>query len=208
LSGLTIGTQYRIQFFADSTGNNTQTISGGGTMNTLTGQFITGTFTANVTSQVLNVTRETDFAVANALTIGAVSAGGNGYADWIGTFTGLNGLTGFNDDADFDGLDNGLENFLGTAPNAGNGGLTAGTLSGNTFTFTHPRNATPASDVSAPVYTWSTDLVNWNASGASSGGITVTLAAVSNDPSPTTVTATVTGTVPPKLFVRLGVTQE
>ena len=28
LSGLSIGTQYQLQFFADSTGNNSQTISG------------------------------------------------------------------------------------------------------------------------------------------------------------------------------------
>jgi hypothetical protein len=133
----------------------------------------------------------------------------NTFANWIGGYSGLNGLTGFGDDADFDGLDNGLENFLGTAPNAGNAGLTAGTLSGNAFTFTHPQNASPATDVSAPVYTWSTDLVNWNASGASAGGITVDLAPATNTPTAgtTTVTATVTGTVPPKLFVRVGVSQ-
>jgi hypothetical protein len=142
------------------------------------------------------------------------AGGGNTYANWIGGFSGLNGLTGFNDDADADGLDNGVENFLGTAPNAGNAGLTAGTLSGNTFTFTHPQNATPASDVSAPAYTWSTDLQTFHASGATSGGITVNLLATPNIPSAgtTTVTATVTGTVtgttPSKLFVRLGVSQE
>jgi hypothetical protein len=211
LSGLTNGTQYQIQFFADSTGSNTQTISdGSGPMNSPSGQFVTGTFTANGTSQVLTVAWSVEFAVANALTIGVVSGGGNDFATWIGTFSGLNGLTGFNDDADFDGLDNGLENFLGTAPNAGNAGLTAGTLSGNTFTFTHPQNATPADDVSAPVYTWSTDLVTFHVSGESSGGITVDLAPDTDNPvaGTTTVTATVTGTVPPKLFVRFGVSQE
>ena len=209
LSGLLSGTKYRIQFFADSTGTNTQTISDSGNMNTLNGQFVTGTFTAKGTSQVLTVTRATDFAVANALTIGVISGGGNTFADWIGGFTGLNGLTGFHDDADGDGLDNGVENVLGTAPNAGNAGLTAGVLSGNTFTFTHPQNATPASDVSAPAYTWSTDLQTFHASGASSGGITVNLVAAPNTPSTgtTTVTATVTGAVPSGLFVRLGVTQ-
>lgn len=73
LSGLAIGTQYQIQFFADSTGNNNQTISGSATMNTLSGRFVTGTFTADANSQLLTVTRAAgnlEFAVANALTIG------------------------------------------------------------------------------------------------------------------------------------------
>ena len=30
----------------------------------------------------------------------------------------------------------------------------------------HPQNATPATDVSAPAYSWSTDLVNFSADGA------------------------------------------
>ena len=74
LSGLTNGTQYQIQFFADSTGSNTQTISGSGSMNSLTGKYVTGTFTADATSQVLTVayTGSTNFAVANALTVGVV----------------------------------------------------------------------------------------------------------------------------------------
>ena len=169
------------------------------------GKTIIGTFTASGTTQALTITGGE--AVANALTIGVVSAG-NTFANWIDGYD-VGGLTAFGDDADFDGLDNGLENFLGTAPNVGNAGLKAGALSGQTFTFTHPQNATPASDVSAPVYTWSTNLVNWNADNSSSGGITVDLNATPNTPvaGTTTVTATVTGTVPAKLFVRLGVSQ-
>ena len=73
LSGLTNGTQYQIQFFADSTGSNTQKISGSDSMNSLTGKFVTGTFTADATSQVLTVTyTDNNFAVANALTIGVI----------------------------------------------------------------------------------------------------------------------------------------
>ncbi len=72
LSGLTIGMRYQIQFFADSTGSNSQTIAGSAAMNSLSGQFVTGTFTADATSQVLTVTRNTDFAVVNALTIGTL----------------------------------------------------------------------------------------------------------------------------------------
>ena len=87
LTGLNIGTQYRIQFFADSTGNNSQTISGSAAMNTLSGQFVTGTFTADAVSQVLPVTRSTDFAVANALTIGVVAGGGDTTPPaWIATW--------------------------------------------------------------------------------------------------------------------------
>jgi hypothetical protein len=73
LSGLSIGSQYQIQFFADSTGSNSQTISGGDPINSLNGQFITGIFTADATTRVLTVTRNTDFAVANAITIGTIN---------------------------------------------------------------------------------------------------------------------------------------
>jgi hypothetical protein len=219
LTGLTPGTDYTLQFFSstpDGGINATTMISSGGVDSPQFGshtggetRYIIASFTANSSSQSFTITgAEPTFG---ALVIGVESAGGNSFADWIGTFTGLNGLTAFADDADFDGLDNGVENFLGTPPNAGNAGLTAGTLSGNTFTFTHPQNATPASDVSAPVYTWSTDLVTWNADEASFGGVTVDLAPDTDNPvaGTTTVSATVTvGTVPAKLFVRLGVSQE
>jgi hypothetical protein len=74
LSGLVDGTQYRIQFFTDSTGNNTQTISGSANMNSLNGQFVTGTFTADATTQVLTVGYTSgEFATASALTIGEIT---------------------------------------------------------------------------------------------------------------------------------------
>ena len=218
LTGLTAGSSYYVQFFSSAPDANILTnskIASGGVDSPFFGthagggtKSITASFTANSTSQSFAVYGSEP--TYSALVIGVQPAGGgNTFANWIGGFTVLNGLTGFNDDPDGDGLDNGLENFLGTAPNAGNAGLTAGALSGNTFTFTHPQNATPASDVSAPAYTWSTDLQTFHASGASAGGTTVNLVAAPNTPSAgtTTVTATVTGTVPPKLFVRLGVTQ-
>ncbi len=94
LSGLTIGTQYQIQFFADSTGNNSQTISGSAAMNTLSGQFVTGTFTADATSQVLTMTRNTDFGVANALTIGTAGSGPDTTPpEWIATWPLANPLS-------------------------------------------------------------------------------------------------------------------
>jgi hypothetical protein len=215
LTGLTPGNDYTVQFFSstpDGGINQTTKIASGGAESPAFGahgggqtRSITASFTASGTSQSFSITgAEPTFG---ALVVGAESS--NTFASWIGGYTGLNGLTGFDDDADFDGLDNGLENFLGTAPNAGNAGLTAGALSGNVFSFTHPQSATPASDVSGPVYTWSTDLVNWSASNTSSGGITVALAPATNTPSAgtTTVSATVTGPMPAKLFVRLSVSQ-
>jgi hypothetical protein len=86
LSGLTIGTQYQIQFFADSSGTNDQTISGSASMNTLSGQFVTGTFIADATTQVLTVTRSTDFGVANALTIGAFAPADTTPPNWTATW--------------------------------------------------------------------------------------------------------------------------
>ncbi len=79
LSDLDIGTEYRIQFFAAATATVKMAISGSGDLNTDTGtngQFVTGTFTADATSQVLTVigtdTISSGFIVANALTVGEV----------------------------------------------------------------------------------------------------------------------------------------
>ncbi|MCH7228454.1 hypothetical protein MLD59_20100, partial [Verrucomicrobiaceae bacterium E54] len=136
--------------------------------------------------------------------------GGNNFSDWIGGFTGLGGLTGLNDDPDGDGIDNGVENFFGTEPGAFSQGLIAGTVNSGagTFTFTHPQNATPASDLTA-VYQWSADLATFHPNGAASGGTTVSFSASPNTPvaGTTTVTATVTGTPVSKLFVNVAVTQ-
>jgi hypothetical protein len=58
---------------------------------------------------------------------------------------------------------------------------------------------------------WSTNLANWNASGASAGGTTVTFSApveiAAGPPALVEVTATVSGTPSAKVFTRLKVTQ-
>lgn len=113
------------------------------------------------------------------------------------------------DDPDGDGTGNCVENFFGTHPGTFTQGLLVGIKSENTFTFTHPQNATPASDLTAS-YRWSKDLASFLASGAADGaGTTVTFTTQANTPSPgfTTVTATVTGTATSNLFVRVNVTQ-
>jgi autotransporter-associated beta strand protein len=142
-------------------------------------------------------------------TLKLVTTATNTFANWIGTFSGLGGLTAVGDDPDGDGIDNGVENFFGTNPGTFSQGLLVGVKSGNTFTFTHPQNATPASDLTAS-YSWSKDLATFLASGANDGaGTTVAFTTQANTPSPgvTTVTATVTGTATSKLFVRVNVTQ-
>ena len=129
------------------------------------------------------------------------------FAAWIGGFN-VGSLNGFDDDADGDGIKNGLENVFGTDPSVANQGVTAVAKSGSTVTFQHPQSGFPASDVIA-AYKWSTDLATFHASGAASGGTTVTLTPALNTPTAgtTTVTATITGTQPAKLFLTLEATQ-
>jgi alpha-galactosidase len=132
---------------------------------------------------------------------------GNTYANWIAGYPAVPpGLAGFDQDADGDGIDNGAENFFGTNPGAGSSGLVGGVSSGNTFTFTHPQNANPATGVTA-AYRWSKDLTTFRGHDETDGdNTTVSFNAVTNA-GVTTVTATVTGTATAKLFVDVKVTQ-
>ena len=127
------------------------------------------------------------------------------FATWIGGYP-VGTLNGFNDDSDNDGLDNGVENFLGSNPSISNPSISQVTMAGVTLSFQHPQNATPASDIAAS-YLWSSDLVNWYASGETNGGTTVTFTATPNTPATgiTSVSGTITGTTPAKLFTRLSV---
>jgi hypothetical protein len=133
----------------------------------------------------------------------------NTFANWVSnpTFGLAPADRDLADDPDSDGIDNGVENFFGTHPGSFTQGLAAGIRSGNTFTFTHPQNASPASDLSAS-YRWSTGLATFHLGGATSGGTTVTFTTEANTPTPgfTRVTATATGTLPARLFVDVEVT--
>lgn len=131
----------------------------------------------------------------------------NTYSNWIAGYT-VGGLTGFEDDADGDGLENGVENLLGTDPSVANAGLNTVSSNATVTTFRHSRNPSAAADISAR-YQWSKDLATWNNSGVAAGGTTVTFVAAPDSPAPgtTSVTATATGTVSNRLFYRLAAEQ-
>lgn len=47
------------------------------------------------------------------------------------------GATAFDDDADVDGIKNGIENYFGTHPDEFSQGIVAQATNGNVFTFSH-----------------------------------------------------------------------
>jgi hypothetical protein len=173
LSGLSIGTQYQIQFFADSTASNSQTITSAGTMDSENGQYVKGTFTANATSLVLTVTRNTAFAVANALTIGTVETVSQGvsYDNWVSNYPTLTN-TAATVDFDKGGLPTGIERVLGGNPTTSSDDAsiapTLAAVSGN-YVFTYRRSHAAYADVKTTIAVeYSSDFINWTT--ATSGG--------------------------------------
>jgi len=110
----------------------------------------------------------------------------NNYASWIAGFPAVGALAGFNDDADRDGLANGVENILGGNPTQFSQGLVQVASVGNQMTFRHDKSNTPATNVSS-VYEWSTDLTNWFTSGQTNGqsvSAVITSATITDQASP------------------------
>ena len=132
---------------------------------------------------------------------------GASYAGWIGGFPGVGTQTGVNDDPDGDGIDNGVENFFGTAPDEFSTGLVSGAVGANSFTFTHPQGSLAADLVAA--YSWSKDLATFHGDGETDTGTTVDFTVQADTPvaGTTTVTATITGTAVELFFVRVEVSQ-
>ncbi len=133
---------------------------------------------------------------------------GGSFADWIAGFD-VDGQTGFDQDPDGDGIKNGVEAFFGTAPDSANPGLTEVAGSGSSLTFTHPEADPQLTDVTGS-YQWSLDLSTWNASGDDAEGMIVMIGAARDTPEPgtTTVTASVTGAEPDRVFVRVVATRK
>jgi len=126
------------------------------------------------------------------------------FAAWIGGFD-VGGLTGFDDDADGDGLTNGLEGFMGTNPSAANGSaITQVSSNGTVTTFIHPQADPALADVTG-TYEWSPDLATWyagNGMEGPEGGPTVGIPTVSPVGGTSTVTATSSAPLQ-RLFIRI-----
>lgn len=150
--------------------------------------------------------------VSQSFSLTLSAASGNTYLAWIATQN-IGSMSGLLDDADGDGLANGIENHLGTAAGIPNTGLTqiSANASPQSLVFRHSRSNAPASDL-AVAYEWSANLTQWHASAATSGGTTVTIttetitdvAAPANDL--VEVTATVAGAPGTRIFVRIKAT--
>ena len=130
----------------------------------------------------------------------------NNFANWASD----NGLTGsdadFNADPDNDGIPNGLESFLGTLPGTRSAGMSNIAKTANGVSMQHSYNSDLSTDITAS-YLWSSDLTNWYQSGEAAGGTTVSIAA-ENDGSVTTATATISGTEPDNVFIKVSVSNE
>ncbi|RYD40010.1 MAG: hypothetical protein EOP85_14985 [Verrucomicrobiaceae bacterium] len=126
------------------------------------------------------------------------------YASWISGFP-VGALSGFNDDADGDGLKNGVEAFLGSNPSVANGGAVSQVSSNGTVTtFTHPQAGIVPSDVTGS-YEWSLDLGTWypgDGAAGPAGGPTVNIPRVAPVGGIATVTATSSAPVG-KLIIRI-----
>lgn len=121
------------------------------------------------------------------------------FESWIAGYPGVGALDGFDDDADSDGIANGIENVFGTDPSTSSSGVSFLGKLDNFLVFDHPLSATVASDIGYE-YIWSTDLLTWHANGAEVGGVSVDFDAITGE-SAASVVATINGTEPPKLFV-------
>ncbi len=197
--------------FTPTNGNTFTIMRSAPTALAVSGAFSNVAFGARITTQG----GEGSFLVSN--TVAGVtlsdyqSNATNDYASWISGFS-VGGQTAANDDFDNDNLDNVVENVLGANPSVYSNGLTQVSATASSFKFRHDQSNTIATDVTKS-YQWSTDLVNWAASGASIGGTTATIgtttitdvAAPSNDV--IEVTVTVTAGPATKVFGRLVATK-
>ncbi|MEK7953179.1 fibronectin type III domain-containing protein [Luteolibacter soli] len=147
---------------------------------------------------------QTGTATVNPATDFLILPDTQNYAGWIAGF-GVGGNTGFEVDADGDGLNNGLEAFMGTNPSVSTpGALIPVSKNGTVFTFSHPQASPALADVTGS-YEWSQDFVTWYAGdgvAGPGGGVTVSIPTVTPVNGIATVTATASQ-VMTRVFVRL-----
>ena len=134
----------------------------------------------------------------------SVVSGGARYATWISAFGGVGNKTGFNEDPDRDNLVNGLENYLGTNPSQPNDGLHGMELSGDTFSFRHPLNGNPASDIVAR-YKWSMDSDKFYNDGDVVRGTTIRFSQKPLAEGEVVVTGRINGKIPENIYVLIEV---
>jgi hypothetical protein len=150
------------------------------------------------------VSFQTGTAAVNPATDFLILPDTQNYSGWIAGFP-VGGATGFEVDADGDGLNNGLEAFMGTNPSTpAHGALTLVSTNGTVTTFTHPQASTALSDVTGS-YEWSPDLSNWyagNGIAGPGGGATVNIPTVTPVNGIATVTATASQPMA-RIFIRL-----
>lgn len=131
------------------------------------------------------------------------------FADWIAGYPEVGGLNRITDDPDGDGMNNGVENYLGTDPSVPTPGIRPANYADGDLTFSHPLNPDPASDLVA-YYTWSKDMHTFLPAGwTDREGTRVDISTVDDSPTldVTSVLATISGTPTPNLFLRLEVAQ-
>ncbi|MFZ9937283.1 MAG: beta strand repeat-containing protein [Luteolibacter sp.] len=134
------------------------------------------------------------------------------YATWISGYI-VGGLIAATDDFDNDGLDNAVENLLGSNPSVSNTGLYQISSTPGTLKFRHEQSNTIAVDVTGS-YQWTTDLAEWKASGETNAGgtsATIVPATITDNDAPANdlieVTVSVTGGPATRIFCRLVATK-
>ncbi len=170
----------------------------------------TATFTIAGTYTLRLTTTDGVASDSNTVQITIENPSNNNYTSWLAGFD-LGGQTGFNEDPDGDLITNGLESYFGTDPSSASGDANLSELTvdppAKTFTFRHPLNPNMASDIVA-VYRWSPDLGTFHDDGATAGPTTVDFTQSTPTNGWVTVTATVTGTMPERLFTQIQVSQQ
>ena len=190
-------------------------------MSTLHGSDASGTFT----DATITWTTGSTVAANQPLAIRVVKEGGSGtvvdfdntrltatalndFNSWIDDFGLAPADQDFADDSDNDGLENGLEAWLGTHPGQFNSGLADVSSTGLTTTFTHPQNASPPDGLTG-YCEWSPNLTQWYPSGDGPSGGPVITFTTSTSGSTSTVTATASASEgTERIFLRAGVSQD